>query len=67
MKKKIFAAILFALTFSSSHAQIMLSPVIDSAIDGLNENNMTIAENRLRNVIIPRDGKWLWWTFCACL
>ena len=51
MKKKIFAAIHFALTFSSSHAQIMLSPVIDSAIDGLNENNMTIAENRLRNVI----------------
>lgn len=51
MKKIIFAAILFAFTFLYSHAQIMLSPVIDSAIDGLNENNMTIAENRLHNII----------------
>lgn len=51
MKKRFLAAILAACTFLPSQAQIMLSPIVDSAIDGLTENNVTIAENRLRNVI----------------
>ncbi len=51
MKKKIFAAIVAALAFVPLQAQIMLSPIIDSTIKGLNENNVTIAEGRLRNVI----------------
>ena len=51
MKKKIFATFLAALAFVPSQAQIMLSPVVDSTIGGLTENNVEIAENRLRNVI----------------
>lgn len=50
-KKKLFSALIAAMVFLPSQAQIMLTPVIDSAIDGLTENNITIAENRLRNVI----------------
>ena len=49
--KKFFATIVALLAFMPSQAQIMLSPYIDSAIDGLTENNVSIAENRLRNVI----------------
>jgi len=51
MKKRIFAAIVAALAFLPSQAQIMLTPYIESTINGLNENNYTIAENRLRNII----------------
>lgn len=51
MKKRIFAAVFAALAFLPSQAQIMLSPVFDSAIKGLNENNMTIVDGRLRSVI----------------
>lgn len=51
MKKRFLAAVLAAYAFLPSQAQIMLSPIVDSAIDGLTENNVTIAENRLRNVI----------------
>ena len=51
MKKKIFATIFAALAFVPSQAQIMLSPVVESTIGGLTENNVEIAENRLRNVI----------------
>ena len=51
MKKRIFAAIVSLLVFLPSQAQIMLSPYIESTIGGLTENNMTIAENRLRNII----------------
>ena len=51
MKKKIFATIFAALAFMPSQAQIMLSPVVDSTIGGLTDNNVEIAENRLRNVI----------------
>lgn len=40
-----------AMVFIPAKAQIMISPVIDSAIDGLTENNITIAETRLRNII----------------
>ena len=32
-------------------AQIMLSPVFDSAIDGMNENNVSILEGRLQSLI----------------
>lgn len=49
--KKIYAFIVAAMMMVSGKAQIMISPVIDSAIDGLTENNMAIAESRLRNVI----------------
>ncbi len=49
--KKFFLAVAFALSFVPSQAQIMLSPIIDSTINGLTENNVTIAEGRLRNVI----------------
>lgn len=42
----------FCLIFKlNASAQIMLSPVVDSAIEGLNENNVTIVENRLRSII----------------
>lgn len=51
MKKFVFTTILFVLAVIPIHAQITLYPVIDSAINGLTENNITIAENRLRNVI----------------
>ncbi len=51
MKKKFLATIVAALAFLPSQAQIMLTPMVDSAIDGLNENNTQIVENRLRNVI----------------
>lgn len=50
-KKKILATLVAALAFLPSQAQIMLSPYVESAIGGLTENNITIAENRLRNVI----------------
>ena len=50
-KKHFLAAIIAAMTFLPSQAQIMLSPIIDSAINGLTENNVTIAEGRLRSVI----------------
>jgi len=50
-KKHFLAAIVAAMTFLPSQAQIMLSPIIDSAINGLTENNVTIAEGRLRSVI----------------
>ncbi len=50
-KKSIFILLSAALMSLPTKAQIMLSPIIDSAIDGLNENNVTIAESRLRNVI----------------
>ena len=36
---------------ASTSAQIMLSPVFDSAIDGLNENNVSILEGRLQSLI----------------
>lgn len=51
MKKSFLAAIVAALAFVPLQAQIMLSPIIDSTIKGLNENNVSIAEGRLRNVI----------------
>lgn len=51
MKKRFFAAIIAALAFVPSQAQIMLSPIFESAIKGLNENNVTIADGRLRSVI----------------
>ena len=50
-KKHFLATIVAAMTFLPSQAQIMLSPIIDSAINGLTENNVTIAEGRLRSVI----------------
>lgn len=43
-------AVLALGSFTCS-AQIMLSPMFDSAIDGLNENNTLIAEGRLRSII----------------
>lgn len=49
--KRLHTFIIVAMTMISSQAQIMISPVIDAAIDGLNENNMAIAEGRLRSVI----------------
>lgn len=49
--KKFFATVIIALACLPSQAQIMLSPIIESTINGLTENNMTIAEGRLRNVI----------------
>lgn len=41
---------MMAGVFSSS-AQIMLSPVIDATIEGLNDNNSAILGSRLRNII----------------
>lgn len=41
----------WALASLSSSAQIMLSPMFDSSINGLNENNTSIAEGRLRSII----------------
>lgn len=49
--KKLFAIAFAAMMMQPGKAQIMISPIIDSAIDGLTENNMTIAETRLRNII----------------
>ncbi len=49
--KKFFMTILGACFFIEMYAQIALSPYVESAIDGLTVNNVTIAENRLRNVI----------------
>lgn len=51
MVKKFLVSLVAALAFLPSQAQIMLSPIVDSTIGGLTENNVTIAENRLRNVI----------------
>ena len=51
MKKNILIVILTALACMPMHAQIMLSPCVESAIDGLTSNNIQIAENKLRNVI----------------
>lgn len=51
MKKKIIATIVAVLAFLPSSAQIMLTPVFDSTIGGLNENNTTIVEERLRRMI----------------
>ena len=51
MKKNILIVILTALACMPMHAQIMLSPCVESAIDGLTSNNVLIAENKLRNVI----------------
>ncbi len=50
-KKHFFAAIAATMMFLPTQAQIMLSPVIESTIDGLTENNIAIAEGRLRNII----------------
>lgn len=49
--KKIIASLFVAASCITASAQIMLSPVFDSAIKGLNENNMSIVEGRLRSVI----------------
>jgi hypothetical protein len=51
MVKKYLLSLVAALAFLPSQAQIMLTPIVDSTIGGLTENNVTIAENRLRNVI----------------
>lgn len=51
MVKKFLLSLVAALAFLPSQAQIMLTPIVDSTIGGLTENNVTIAENRLRNVI----------------
>ena len=51
MKKSVLIIILTALTYMPVQAQIMLSPCVESAIDGLTSNNVLIAENKLRNVI----------------
>lgn len=50
MKKVLFATLMAALALPIK-AQIMLTPIIDSAIDGLNENNISIAEGRLKSLI----------------
>lgn len=49
--KKIFAVVAVALSTLTASAQIMLSPIFDSTINGLNENNVSIAEGRLRSII----------------
>ena len=51
MRKKIFAAIVAALAFMPMQAQIMLTPYVESMINGLNENNGQLAINRMRNII----------------
>lgn len=50
VKKYLFGLLMMGMS-SVASAQIMLSPIIDSAIDGLTENNVSIAEGRLRNII----------------
>ncbi len=49
--KNFIVGALLLMTSVSASSQIMLSPVFDSAINGLNENNVSIVEGRLRNVI----------------
>jgi hypothetical protein len=49
---KHYIVVLFlALWSATTSAQIMLSPVFDSDIDGLNENNISVVEGRLRSII----------------
>ena len=49
--KKLFSLTTALLFFQSLQAQIMLSPIVDSSIGGLTDNNVSIIENRLRSVI----------------
>lgn len=51
MKNNLFAAILATFAFVPLHAQIMLTPVFDSTVGGLTDNNMAIVEGRMRNMI----------------
>lgn len=50
IKQHLMASLLLLVSLSTS-AQIMLSPVIDSSINGLNENNVSLLEGRLQNLI----------------
>jgi len=50
IKQYLIAVFLFFGSIAAS-AQIMLSPAFDSAINGLNENNVSILEGRLQSVI----------------
>ena len=49
--KKLLIVALAVISFMTVSAQITLSPVIDSAIEGLNENNITLIDTRLRSII----------------
>lgn len=53
--KKLVTSTLLMLTTITMSAQIMLSPVFESAINGLNENNVSIAEGRIQSVISSMD------------
>lgn len=50
IKKLLISAPLLLCSITGS-SQIMLSPVFDSAINGLNENNISIVEGRLQSMI----------------
>lgn len=49
--KRLIVLTVLVLNSAFCSAQIMLSPIIDSSIEGLNTNNETIAESRIRNII----------------
>lgn len=49
--KHFLIAVSLLLGSLGASAQIMLSPVFDSAIDGMNENNVSILEGRLQSLI----------------
>ncbi len=53
--RKSFLAVFMALVSLPTSAQIMITPVVESAIDGLTENNIAIVEGRLRNMISAND------------
>lgn len=51
IRKKILVTVFAALASLPMSAQIQLTPVFDATIGGLNENNTTIVEGRLRSMI----------------
>ena len=53
--KKIYISAIVALISMPASAQIMITPIVESAIDGLTENNIAIVEGRLRNMISAND------------
>ena len=49
--KKYFITTLFIFVSAFASAQITLSPIFDSSVGGLNENNISIVEGRLQSMI----------------
>lgn len=51
MFKKLYSLILMLSIWGIAHAQIMLTPYIDSTSGGLDENNVSVLEGNLRSMI----------------